>query len=140
VHSFAGSEAEEAYTNLKYIYAILMKNTVRRHLMIIKHKIWIEDKGQKAFGLGPLELLEAVNKMGSLKKGAESINMSYNKAWNLIKKLEKVNGFKILEKQVGGQGGGKSKITPEAYVLMEKFQKFHKEVDLMIEEKYHAFF
>ncbi len=58
--------------------------------MIIKHKIWLEDNGEKAFGLGPLKLLEAVHKMGSLKKGAESINMSYNKAWNLIKNSKRL--------------------------------------------------
>lgn len=108
--------------------------------MEVKYKIWLENAGEKAFGLGPLKLLEGVVETGSLKRAAENLNMSYNKAWHLIKKLEKSNGFAFLERQVGGVGGGKSVLTPEAQGLMKRYNAFYEAISEKIEEEYHVFF
>lgn len=108
--------------------------------MEIKYKVWLEENGEKVFGFGPLELLRNIEKKGSLRKAAEDMNMSYNKAWTLIKKLEKANGFIFLERQIGGTGGGSSTLTEDVKKLMDKYEKFNNKLVEIIEENYDDFF
>ena len=90
----------------------------------LRYKIWIEKNGEKAFGDGPLDILNRVERAGSLRQAAEEINMSYSQAWNLIKDLEERLGFKLLERKIGGESGGGSKLTEQARDLMMKFEIF----------------
>lgn len=108
--------------------------------MNIKYKIWLEENGEKTFGFGPLQLLKKIEEKGSLRKAAEDMNMSYNKAWTLIKKLEKANGFIFLERHVGGSGGGSSSLTDEVRELMNKYEKFNNRMTEIIKESYNDFF
>lgn len=69
--------------------------------MRLRYKIWLETEG-KAFGEGPLQLLRQVDKLGSLSMAAQELNMSYSKAWKLINLLESNLGFKLLQREIGG--------------------------------------
>jgi|AntRauTorckE6833_2_1112554.scaffolds.fasta_scaffold00160_17 molybdate transport system regulatory protein len=105
----------------------------------LNYKLWLEEENEKLFGDGPADILYLVDKLGSLSKAAAEINMSYSQAWQLIDKLEKKLGFKLLEKQVGGSDGGGSTLTTKGRLLMITFLKFRKEaVSEMskLEEKY----
>ncbi len=97
-----------------------------QEVMILKlnYKIWIEKDGEKVFGDGPLDILHRVERTGSLRQAAAEINMSYSQAWNLIKDLEERLGFKLLERKIGGEGGGGSQLTEQARDLMMKFEIF----------------
>jgi len=106
----------------------------------IKYKFWLENNGEKSFGYGPMLLLREVNNTGSLRKASDKMGMSYNKAWTLIKKLEKVNGFPFLNRQIGGIGGGSSTLTEEAKDLVIKYDTFYTEITKLIEENYNDFF
>jgi len=90
----------------------------------LNYKIWIEKEGKKVFGDGPLDILQRVERTGSLRKAAEEINMSYSLAWNLMKDLEKRLGFNLLKRKVGGEKGGGSELSEEAKELMVKFEIF----------------
>jgi len=92
--------------------------------MKLNYKIWIEKDGEKVFGDGPLDILQRVERTGSLRKAAEEINMSYSLAWNLMKDLEKRLGFNLLKRKVGGEKGGGSELSEEAKELMVKFEIF----------------
>lgn len=92
--------------------------------MKLNYKIWIEKDGEKVFGDGPLDILNRVERAGSLIQAAEEINMSYSQAWNLIKDLEERLGFKLLERKRGGESGGGSQLTEQARDLMMKFEIF----------------
>ena len=89
--------------------------------MNVNAKIWLEHDGEIIFGQGPRELLIRVKKLGSLSKAASSMKMSYSKAWNLINRIEKELGYKLLEKRVGGVSGGSSTLTDEGEEFIEKF-------------------
>jgi len=50
----------------------------------LRYKVWLEhEELGKAFGDGPLEVLERVERSGSLRQAAAEMGMSYNKAWYL---------------------------------------------------------
>jgi molybdate transport system regulatory protein len=99
------------------------------------YKIWIDHNG-KAFGDGPYEILKGVEKTGSLHKVADQMGMSYSKAWNLMREIEQRLGFPLLERRVGGQFGGGSRITPRAKELMLCYGRFRKEAEEAIERIY----
>ncbi|KNF08301.1 N-terminal domain of molybdenum-binding protein [Gottschalkia purinilytica] len=92
-------------------------------MLELRFKIWLEKDG-KAFGLGPYELLRRVREMGSLSEAAKSMKMSYNKAHNLMKSIEKQLGIKLLVTRAGGSKGGGSELTEEAENLMEAYKEF----------------
>ncbi|HAU32491.1 MAG TPA: molybdenum-binding protein [Desulfotomaculum sp.] len=98
-------------------------------------KIWLENNG-KVFGEGPLEILQKVEKTGSLRSAAAQMGMSYNKAWRLIAALEERLGYSLLEKRVGGACGGGSKVTPYAQQLMKRYSELKEEAEIVLEKLY----
>lgn len=106
--------------------------------MRLNYKLWLEED-ERLFGDGPCQILELVDRLGSLRQAAAEINMSYSQAWKLIKKLEKRLGFKLLDKKVGGSSGGGSELTVKGRFLTESFSEFRKEAVKCLselEEKY----
>lgn len=101
--------------------------------MYLRYKIWLEEGEEKIFGIGPCDILQRVERTGSLRKAAAEIHMSYSQAWKLIDRLEKSLGFSLLEKQVGGKTGGGSRLTLEAKQLVEAYLKFHTEAAVELE-------
>lgn len=89
--------------------------------MQLKYKLWLDYRG-RAFGDGPARLLAGVEEHGSLRKAAQELGMSYNKAWRIIHAAEQRLGFALLDRSVGGNLGGGSQMTPEARDLMKRYQ------------------
>ena len=109
-------------------------------ILKLRYKIWLEKNGEKAFGDGPLDILQRVEKTGSLRQAAAEINMSYSQAWNLMKDLEKRLGFSLLKRNVGGEKGGGSEITGEARELMMKFEIFRGRAEQSLHSLYKKIF
>jgi molybdate transport system regulatory protein len=103
--------------------------------MKVACKIWLDHNG-KAFGEGPCELLKRVEKTNSLHEAAHQMDMSYSKAWCLIRTLEERLGFTLLERKVGGVSGGGSQVTPKAKDFMNRYGRFHKDVEEALERIY----
>lgn len=101
--------------------------------MRLNYKLWLEENG-KIFGEGPCAILYQVEQLGSLKRAADSFQMSYSKAWTIIKNLEERMGFKILHSYTGGSRGGGSKLTREGKILMERYTAFQEEAQKILEE------
>lgn len=68
----------------------------------LRSRFWLEQDKVRVFGKGPCELLEAIDCLGTLTKATDKLNMSYSKAWSIIKRAEKRLGFLLLESKVGG--------------------------------------
>ncbi len=105
----------------------------------LRSKIWLEDQG-KVFGDGPCELLEKVDRMGSLRKAAADMRMSYRQAWDLIKMLEGNLGFSLMERKAGGSRGGGSSLTKEGRVLMLRFRAFRRESNKCLDKLFIRYF
>ena len=59
-------------------------------------------------------LLEYIEATGSIQEACARMELSYSKGSRMIKKAEKQLGFRLLERRIGGSGGGGSRLTPEA--------------------------
>ena len=109
--------------------------------MKVGFKIWLEDdRGNPLVGEGLEQLLEAVAETGSINKAAEQLQMSYRTAWARIRKAEKRLGCLLVSKQVGGAGGGGSRLTKEGYQLLEAFEEFHRAAEEEIGRLFQEYF
>jgi molybdate transport system regulatory protein len=105
----------------------------------LKYKLWL-DFGGRAFGDGPARLLTGVAQWGSLRKAAQELGMSYNKAWRIIHAAEERLGFALLDRSVGGSQGGGSNITASARDLLQRYRAVCEEAAAALEEVFQRHF
>lgn len=82
-----------------------------------------DDTGHRIFGPGPAELLERVEKTGSLRAAAQQMGLSYSKAQKVLHAAERGLEMPLVRTATGGLGGGGSTITPQARALLEWFHQ-----------------
>lgn len=107
--------------------------------MRLMYKIWLDYRG-RAFGDGPARLLDGVEEWGSLRKAAQELGMSYNKAWRILHAAEQRLGFALLDRSVGGSLGGGSHLTPEAQDLIRRYRAVAVESDQALEAVFQRHF
>jgi molybdate transport system regulatory protein len=107
--------------------------------MRLMYKIWLDYRG-RAFGDGPARLLSGVEQWGSLRKAAQELGMSYNKAWRILHAAEERLGFALLDRSVGGSLGGGSQLTPEARDLMTRYRAVAAEAAEVLEAAFQRHF
>ena len=101
----------------------------------IRFRVWV-DKGDLPYiGIGRIVLLENIIKYGSITKGAEAINMSYRKAWQLVEDMNKISGKPLVEKKLGGKEGGGAIVTEEGKQIIKKFYKLQLQIDNFLKGK-----
>ena len=98
--------------------------------MNIRVNVQLRDKdGNKFMGPGPYALLKKVEEFGSIRQAALEMGMSYAKAHNILKKLESMLGFKLMDKFIGGAQHGGSELTKEARRFLEAYEKILRRVN-----------
>lgn len=103
------------------------------------YKIWLDYRG-RAFGDGPARLLDGVEQWGSLRKAAQELGMSYNKAWRILHAAEERLGFPLLDRSVGGSLGGGSHLTCEAQDLMQRYRAVTTDAEKALAEVFERHF
>ncbi len=98
------------------------------------------DEGERFFGEGPYRLLLGVEQTQSLRAAAQQMGMAYTKAFRIIKNAETALGFPLLERVVGGKGGGGSTLTPEGKELLKRYGAYRLSCDQMAERLYQEHF
>jgi molybdate transport system regulatory protein len=98
-------------------------------------KLWLsstDDEG--VFGDGKWRLLRAIERESSLKAAAESLHISYRKAWGDLKKAEESLGVKFIEKHRGGDHGGETILTEEGRKWLSAYSRFHSDLHEALDE------
>ncbi len=113
---------------------------MKNQKMQVKSKVWIEAGGEVVAGDGKINLLERIEKTGSIQKAAGEIGMSYRHAWGFLQKMEKRGGIKIVETQVGGREGGGAKLTPPGKEFLKRYLAFREGLDEYIEDRFRKAF
>jgi molybdate transport system regulatory protein len=84
-------------------------------------KVWLEVGGRYVFGFGLCEILQAVDRTGSIKQAAIRLDKSYRYVWGRIKDAERALGRQLVATQVGGREAQRSFLTPEARRMTAAF-------------------
>src|SRR5215469_4990619 len=84
----------------------IIKSSIRPRLRIVAGK-------NIAFGPRKADLLEALEKTGSITRAADRLGMSYMRAWTLIRTMNRCFCEPLVEAVRGGiRGGGGARLTP----------------------------
>ena len=97
-------------------------------------------RADKLFGPGAAQLLQGVDELGSLRRSAARMQMSYNKAWSVIHGCEEQLGFALLERRIGGAGGGGAVLTEKGRALLTRYRAFDKEAHAMLDQLAQEYF
>lgn len=98
--------------------------------------IWLEtDDGDVALSRWRLELLEAVERTGSISAAAHAMNIQYRLAWNRIHEMEERLGISLVQTTVGGRGGGGAQLTPEAQIIIIHLREMFEAIDASVQEQ-----
>lgn len=62
-------------------------------------------------GHGRIELLELIEKSGSIAQAAKAMGMSYKRAWYLADSINATFSKPVVERTHGGKGGGSARLT-----------------------------
>ena len=79
---------------------------------------------EKALGPGIVRILKLVRELGTLRATADQMYMSYSNAWGKVRSCENALGISLLQRTVGGKGGGGAKLTPEAEKLIAFYDDY----------------
>ena len=122
----------------------MARTSTPRHLrqLVFKPriKVWLEVEGRYAFGFGISEILEAVDRAGSIKQAACDLGKSYRHVWDRVKKAEAALGCPLVETHVGGTGTRRSFLTAEARRLVAGFLALRTRVAQVVEQEFERHF
>ncbi len=85
-------------------------------------------------------LLFEIEREQSIVTAAKNMNISYRKAWGLLRDIEFVLGFSLVDKKRGGKAGGRTTFTPEGKLLLEAFTTMKTELEASGKETIRSFF
>ena len=91
-------------------------------------KVWLECGDDYVFGHGISEILEAVDRTGSIKDAAAAVGKSYRHVWSRIREAESAFGRPLIVARVGGAGTRRSFLTDEARALVADFNSLRERV------------
>lgn len=97
--------------------------------MKAKLKVWIVFGDKVKFGQGRAELLRLIDELGSIKRAVEQFEMSYRNAWGYLRDLERVAGFRFLQRQPGGSRAAGTRLTPRGRNFLDRYERFERDLE-----------
>ncbi|HEX4160216.1 MAG TPA: LysR family transcriptional regulator [Rhizomicrobium sp.] len=81
------------------------------------------DLGESAaFGPGKARLLELVDETKSIRQAAAAMDMSYRRAWLLLRETEAMMKTPVTTARTGGKEGGGTVLTPTGRAVVECYR------------------
>lgn len=102
-----------------------------------KIMLWQDDY---YFGPGVFHLLQKIQETGSIRSAAMTTGLSYTKACKMINRAEMGSGVHFLNRTVGGKHGGRSVLTEEGILYMEKYSRLLEESQRAVSTLYKEIF
>ena|SRR5438094_564090 len=99
-------------------------------------KVWLETEGCYVFGFGLAQMLQAVDRTGSIKEAAAELGKSYRYVWGRIKEGEKSLGMALVDARVGGAGTSRSFLTPAARKLTADFLSLRRRMSVIVGKEF----
>lgn len=84
----------------------------RRAAARLRPRLRVEARGEIALGPGKADLLEAITETGSIRAAAERLGMSYARAWQLVRAMNRSFTEPLVETARGGGRHGGSRLSP----------------------------
>ena len=83
---------------------------------------------EKFFGPGIAALLHKIDELGSIQAACGAMEMSYSKAWKIIRRADQTLGFSLLVSKNGGKEGGNSALTEKGRKFLEAYDRMDEQL------------
>ena len=97
-----------------------------------RSNLWIEKEGEVVLSKWRVNLLRAIDETGSISSAAETMRVSYHRAWEKVHEMETRLGVTLVQTQTGGAHGGGAKLTPVARDYIARFERFSQGIDELV--------
>ena len=97
--------------------------------LVPRANITLTRRGIPVMGEREARLLEAVERVHSIKDAAREAGISYRTAWGAIQLMERAFGRPVVESRAGGPGGGGTTLTVECQRLLRSYQEMRRRLD-----------
>ncbi len=91
-----------------------------------------------SIGIGKIELLEAIQRDGSLSQAARAIGMSYRRAWLLVNSMNCAFKTPLVSATTGGIGGGGAVLTIFGEQLVQTYRALELQLAALTERQMRA--
>ncbi len=97
--------------------------------LVPRASITLMRRGVPVMGEREARLLEAVERVHSIKDAAREAGISYRTAWGAIQMMERAFGRPVVESRAGGPGGGGTTLTDECQQLLRSYQDMRRHLE-----------
>jgi molybdate transport system regulatory protein len=101
----------------------------------IRVRMWIDEAKGPFLGIGRIWLLEHIAETGSITNAAKEMKMSYRQAWQLVEDMNKQAKLPLVEKLLGGKGGGGAQLTAAGQKAIHTFYALEKKINDFVSEE-----
>lgn len=105
----------------------MRKKMAERKSVLLLPRLRVMCDGKTALGPGRIDLLEWIAQTGSLRAAATKMDMSYMRAWTLVKSLNSWFREPLVEVARGGSSGGGAKLTPQGVKVIALYRRMETE-------------
>lgn len=95
-----------------------MSSTSQPHL-----QLRLNADGEIVVGPGKIELLEAIDRHGSIAAACRDMQLSYKKAWQLIDTMNRHLASPVLTTSSGGTRRGGALLTEQGHTLIARYRE-----------------
>lgn len=89
-------------------------------------KLVLVENGDGFFGPGVRDLLMNIDSEKSVKAASEKMQISYSKAWKIIRNVEKAMGKEAVIRVHGGTEGGSATLSDACRNLLKQYMEFER--------------
>ena len=83
-------------------------------------------------GWGRVMLLERIEELGSIAAAARSMRLGYRNAWLWIEAMNRLAPAPLIEKSVGGVGGGHARLTEEGRKAVGQYKELRAKLEELL--------
>ena len=87
-----------------------------------------------ALGPGKVDLLEAIEKAGSISQAARSMTMSYRRAWDMVETMNQSFKKPLVKSVTGGSRGGGAQLTDSGKKMVALFRSMEKQAEIAVSD------
>lgn len=96
------------------------------------------DLPQGRIGPGKIDLLEAIDREGSISAAGRALGMSYKRAWDLVAAMNTMLGVAVVEASTGGYRGGGARLTDSGRDLVADYRAIERAAQRAAEPRLRA--
>jgi molybdate transport system regulatory protein len=98
-----------------------------KNLLEVDGSVWLHKSDRKFLGEEGIGLLEKIDECGSITNAAKAAGISYKTAWDNVNMMNNLADRPLVDRMIGGKGGGGTRLTPDGKELIGRFRIIQEE-------------